>query len=32
MFALEKDEEDDPSKEGLVVSSVWEGCLAGYVQ
>lgn len=32
LFALEKDEEDDPSKDGLVVSSVWMGCIVRYVQ
>ncbi len=29
LFALEKDGEDDPSREGLVVSSVWLGCIQG---
>ena len=32
VFALEKDGEDDPSREGLMVSSVWLGCVVGYVQ
>jgi hypothetical protein len=31
MFALEGDGED-PSRDGLVVSSVWLGCLQGYVK
>ena len=31
LFALEKDGEDDPSKEGLMVSSLWMGCIMGYV-
>ena len=32
LFALEKDEEDDPSRDGLMVSSVWMGCVLGYVR
>jgi hypothetical protein len=31
MFALEGDGED-PSRDGLVVSSVWLGCILGYVK
>jgi hypothetical protein len=31
MFALEEDGED-PSRDGLIVSSVWLGCIAGYVK
>ena len=31
LFALEKDEEDDPSKEGLMISSFWMSCVLGYV-
>ena len=32
LFALEKNGEDDPSRDGLVVSSVWLGCTIGYVR
>ena len=31
LFALESDGQD-PSKDGLMVSSVWLGCVQGYVQ
>ena len=31
VFALETDDEDDPSREGLTVSSIWLGCVSGYV-
>ena len=32
LFALEKDGEDDPSRDALIVSSIWMGCVVGYVQ
>ena len=32
LFALEKDGEDDPSRDGLMVSSVWMGTVQGYVE
>lgn len=32
LFALEKDEEDDPSREGLMVSSIWMAGIARYVE
>ena len=31
LFALEKDGEDDPSRDALMMSSVWMGCVLGYV-
>ena len=31
LFALEKDG-DDPSRDGLIISSVWLGCVQGYVE
>ena len=31
LFALEKDGEDDPSRDGLMVSSVWMAFIIGYV-
>ena len=32
LFALEKNGENDPSRKGLMVSSVWLGSLVGYVE
>ena len=31
LFALEKDGEDDPSRDALMMSSVWMGCVLAYV-
>ena len=32
LFALEKDGTADPSKDGLMLSSVWVACAGGYVR
>ena len=32
VFGLERDGDDDPSRKGLMASSVWVGCLQGYVE
>ena len=31
LFALEKDGEGDPSRDALIVSSIWMGCVLRYV-